>query len=153
MPQTKHTMRQIFIKKVCIACASILFLLTLTLAVHLFLVKIKPKPQGQLALGRIDFNQTLDSKKAQSIRDYAASLTGVQNAFCNQLEGTLVFIYSPSKQNPEEIFHKVKYYSQLPAKRYMPRPASSGGGCTAGFGENSTASKAISFISKTILSE
>lgn len=146
-------MRNSILKKVVGTFCILILLSVLSLGVHIYLVKHKKTNESAMALARVDFNQALDPKQAQSIRDFAATLVGVQNAYCNAPQGTLVFMYLPAKQNAEDIYQKVKFYSQLPAKRYVPSQMAMNGGCTAGFGNNSASAKAISFLSKTIFSE
>jgi hypothetical protein len=117
----------------------IIFWLTASIAVllvvlftHIFIVTHKPKTDADTRqLSRIDFKQPLDSMEAGRIRDFVAGMDGVENAYFNLSQGTLVFIYTTNKQSSENIYNELKQFKHYKAEKYSVNEDAASMGCPA----------------------
>jgi hypothetical protein len=128
--------------------ALVLFVgLTLSLALHLYLIKQAKANQRVFAMGRIDFVNANPNENLTNIRNYAASINGINNAIYNSNERILVFMYEPKIIRAEEVLIKVKAHSKTEAIPYISSSEELNSGCPVNINNKSFLGKAMAFIS------
>ncbi len=121
--------------------------LLVSLAIHLFLIQKSKENQKVFAMGRIDFKAQTSQENLNGIREYTASINGINNAIYNSQERILVFIYEPKIVDAEMVLRKVKHHSKAVATRYISSETELKSGCPVDLNKFSFIGKAIAFLS------
>ncbi|HWZ21945.1 MAG TPA: hypothetical protein VNW06_04785 [Cytophagaceae bacterium] len=104
--------------------------------VHLYDIakKSHENPNNKIQLSRIDFKEPIDSSDAMKIKNYVATLDGIQGTYFNVNHGTLVYGYILGSQTPENVFEKAMTFShnKYKALRYVVSADQLKKGCPAG---------------------
>jgi len=118
-----------------IIVTSVAAILFLALGVHLYYVTDnfyqEQRALPQLQLGRIDFQQPVDSATAKIIQAKVKSIPGVQKTYFNIADKILVYSFYNTAQNAENIFASFNQTNNIPATRYVVAEADKTKGCPA----------------------
>ena len=133
--------------------ASVAVILFLALGVHLYYVTDNfyqdQRTQPQLQLGRIDFQQPIDSAEAKIIQAKVKTIPGVQKTYFNIPDQTLVYSFYNHEQNAANVFASFNQTNTIPATRYVVAEADKASGCPA---MSDNAQSGLLFVYKTIFS-
>ena len=118
------------IKRGLLVATGIFLLLFATLVVHLYYVtQPQEKPNATMQLGRIDFNEAIDSALSRDIHHSLLHLPGVQNVRVNATAQNATFIYDLKTTSGDRVFHSLTDRIPVDATRFVPDPDAAASGC------------------------
>jgi hypothetical protein len=82
-------------------------------------------------LSRIDFTQPIDSLQALQLRQYVASMHGVENAYFNFESQVLVYTYDNTAQSSSTVYEAVMNRGNFKAVKYQIEASEAAKGCPA----------------------
>lgn len=117
--------------KIVLWTAGILSILFIALVVHIAVVtNPKDKPHYNVELGRIDFQQPVDSITADKLVSHIKKMDGVGKAVYNNQYHNIVFSYQLAKTSRQHVYESLISTYKVPAKRYVPsQTAVTAGAC------------------------
>ena len=111
-------MKKILIR-IALGVVAVLVILTAVLAVHIYQVT---RPSGNThvnwQMARVDFNTSLDSSEAKTIRGYFYQMPEVEQAYVNAKQGNVVYAYKPGTLNEDKVDTFLKSKTELPYEFY-----------------------------------
>jgi hypothetical protein len=126
-------MKKKTIIKICLGLLSIVLILFAVLVFHIKSVIEKKTAEriNQRQLSRIDFKEHVDSTEAYKIKNFVASLDGVNGTYFNIPDGVLIYSYKMNEQNSKDVYDKVMHFGNYKAERYVlsAQQAQAMGGC------------------------
>ncbi len=145
-------MKKRTIIKICIGLFSLLLISFVVLVMHINSVTKKNTTENinQRQLSRIDFKVHVDSTEANKIKNYVASLDGVDGTHFNIPEGIFTYSYKMNKQNSKVVFEKVMQLGNYDAHIFTisAADAQAMGGCPMKINDHSFSAYLTAYVTK-----
>jgi hypothetical protein len=142
-------MKKKFVQRCLFWLSATVVVLLVILFTHVYMVTHKPKTDADSRqLSRIDFKQPIDSIEANKIRNFVAGISGVDNAYFNVSQGTLVYTYNSNKQSSGHVYHALQQFGHYKTQKYIVNTETSSMGCPAMGDKTSIKARVTAFIAK-----
>lgn len=114
--------------------------LFIALGIHLYFVTdhFYQSKGPQLQMGRVDFNEPIDSTEAIQIRGFVNNIDGVQKSYFNLKDNILVFVFYNDKQTSQNIYDRLMASGNYKADKYVVPEDAELSGCPVMSGEGAT---------------
>ena len=120
------------LKQLLLWAGGISVCLVIVLAVHIYMVT-RPKPPGANTriMARIDIQQDISQRDADTISAWLYQQTGVDRVMINPATNIVVFTFFPVKTSADKIAGNFQTAFHYPAQRYLPGEEEMKNGCPA----------------------
>ena len=124
-------MKKKWIIRAAVITGSTILALLVVLFVHIYMVT---RPNTDSAtnnwqLGRIDFEQTLNSEEAILAKTAMKQIPGIQHVYVNNNHGTLVYSYNLGEKTNDEVFAEFSQKTSFKIKPYESKNPNGAEGC------------------------
>ena len=124
-------------------------LLSTTLVAHIYMVSGKPMVNSNLALGRIDVEDSLSEGDVARLKSIVNAMPGVHKTYVNADAGTIVFGYYNDQQNPDVVYASLSNATDYRLTKFEVSEEDLTKGCPA-FDESSFTFKVGTFVQSVI---
>lgn len=135
--------------RIVVVLVGVFVLLSAILVAHIYMVTSKPVVNSNLALSRIDVEDSLSQADVVRLKSIVNAMPGIHKTYVNADAGTIVFGYYNDQQNPNAVYASLSNATDYRLTKFEVSDEDLTKGCPA-FDESSFTFKVGTFVQSVI---